>query len=52
MKDDYCVTVEESIITLLSSYLASDVLVDQMVFPFVVENDMNFLCAGATNIRS
>lgn len=48
----YCSAEEKSIITVLMSYLASDVLVNQMVFPFVVENDMNFLCAGATNIRT
>lgn len=34
------------------SHLASDVFVNQMIFPFVVENDMNLLCAGATNIRT
>lgn len=48
----YCSAEEKSIITLLRSYLASDVLVNQMVFPFVVENDVNFLRAGATDIRS
>lgn len=34
------------------SHLASDVLVNQMVFAFVVEDNMNFLCARATNIRT
>lgn len=34
------------------SHLASDVLVDQMVLSFVVEDDMNFLCAGAAYVRT
>ena len=34
------------------SHLASDVLVNQMVLAFVVEDDMNLLCAGATNVRT
>lgn len=48
----YCSAEEKRRITLLRSHLASDVLVNQMVFPFVVENDVNFLRAGATNIRT
>lgn len=34
------------------SHLASDVFVDQVVFPFVVENDVNLFGAGATDIRT
>lgn len=37
---------------LLVSHLASDVFVNQMVLAFVVEDDMNLLCAGATNVRT
>lgn len=36
----------------LMSHLASDVLVNQMVFAFVVEDNVNFLCARAANIRT
>ena len=37
---------------LLMSHLASNVLVDKMVLAFVVEDDVNLLCAGATNVRT
>lgn len=33
-------------------HLAPDVLVDQVVLAFVVEDHVNFLCARAANIRT
>lgn len=34
------------------SHLAPDVLVNQMVFALVVEDNVHFLCTRATNIRT
>lgn len=35
-----------------SSYLALDVLLDEVVLALVVEDDMNLLCAVPTDVRT
>lgn len=51
IRNDKKVTLNEKI-KFYISHLASDVLVNQMVLALVVKDDVNLLCAWATNVRT